>query len=85
MAILNTGADASKGDPDNPSKAECNALRKQLQLIADAYRMSVKVRTATGFACGLTCLARPRVTKPWTIPTLTYFLIMKKASSASSN
>jgi hypothetical protein len=57
MAILNTGADASKGDPDNPSKAECNALRKQLQLIADAYRISVKVRTATGFACELARLS----------------------------
>jgi hypothetical protein len=35
-----------KGDRDNPSKAECNALRKELQGIADAYRTSVKVRTA---------------------------------------
>jgi len=35
-----------KGDRDNLSKAECNALRKELQVIADAYRTSVKVRTA---------------------------------------
>ena len=35
-----------KGDRDNLSKAECNALRKELQGIADAYRTSVKVRTA---------------------------------------
>jgi hypothetical protein len=35
-----------KGDRDNLSKAECNALRKELQGIADAYRMSVRVRTA---------------------------------------
>ena len=32
-----------KGDRDNLSKAECNALRKELQGIAYAYRMSVKV------------------------------------------
>jgi hypothetical protein len=35
-----------KGDRDNLSKAECNALRKELQGIADAYRMSVKVTTS---------------------------------------
>jgi hypothetical protein len=35
-----------KGDRDNLSKAECNALRKELQGIAEAYRTSVKVRTA---------------------------------------
>jgi Protein of unknown function (DUF1044). len=35
-----------KGDRDNLSKAECNALRKELQGIADAYRKSVKVRAA---------------------------------------
>jgi len=35
-----------KGDRDNLSKTECNALRKELQVIADAYRTSVKVRTA---------------------------------------
>jgi hypothetical protein len=35
-----------KGDRDNLSKAECNALRKELQGIADAYRTSVKVRAA---------------------------------------
>jgi hypothetical protein len=35
-----------KGDRDNLSKAECNALRKELQGIADAYRISVKVRAA---------------------------------------
>jgi len=34
-----------KGDRDNLSKAECNALRKELQGIADAYRMSVKITT----------------------------------------
>ena len=33
-----------KGDRDNLSKAECNALRKELQGIADAYRTSVKAR-----------------------------------------
>jgi hypothetical protein len=33
-----------KGDRDNLSKAECNALRKELQGIADAYRNSVKAR-----------------------------------------
>ena len=33
-----------KGDRDNLSKAECNALRKELQGIADAYRKSVKAR-----------------------------------------
>ena len=68
MAILNTGADASKGDPDNPSKAECNALRKQLQLIADAYRISVKVRTATGFAGELARLSHQLAKLPgWVI------------------
>ena len=35
-----------KGDRDNLSKAECNALRKELQGIADAYKTSVKVRAA---------------------------------------
>jgi hypothetical protein len=35
-----------KGDRDNLSKAECNALRKELQGIANAYRMSVEVRAA---------------------------------------
>ena len=35
-----------KGDRDNLSKAECNALRKELQGIADAYRTSVKGRAA---------------------------------------
>ncbi len=35
-----------KGDRDNLSKAECSALRKELQGIADAYRTSVKVRAA---------------------------------------
>jgi len=35
-----------KGDRDNLSKAECNALRKELQGIADAYRMSVKITTS---------------------------------------
>jgi len=35
-----------KGDRDNLSKAECNALKKELQGIADAYRTSVKVRAA---------------------------------------
>ena len=35
-----------KGDRDNLSKAECNALRKELQGISDAYRKSVKVRAA---------------------------------------
>jgi hypothetical protein len=35
-----------KGDRDNLSKAECNALRKDLQGIADAYRTSVKVKAA---------------------------------------
>jgi hypothetical protein len=35
-----------KGDRDNLSKAECNALRKELQGITDAYRMSVKVTTS---------------------------------------
>jgi hypothetical protein len=35
-----------KGDRENLSKAECNALRKELQGIAHAYRMSVKVRAA---------------------------------------
>ena len=35
-----------KGDRDNLSKAECNALRKELQGISDAYRKSVKVRGA---------------------------------------
>jgi hypothetical protein len=35
-----------KGDRDNLSKAECNALRKELQGIADAYRTSVKVKAA---------------------------------------
>ena len=34
------------GDRDNLSKAECNALRKELQGIADAYRMSVKITTS---------------------------------------
>jgi hypothetical protein len=34
-----------KGDRDNLSKAECNALKKELQGIADAYRTSVKART----------------------------------------
>ena len=33
-----------KGDRDNLSKAECNALKKELQGIADAYRTSVKAR-----------------------------------------
>ena len=33
-----------KGDRDNLSKAECNALRRELQGIADAYRTSVKAR-----------------------------------------
>jgi hypothetical protein len=33
-----------KGDRDNLSKAECNALKKELQGIADAYRVSVKAR-----------------------------------------
>jgi hypothetical protein len=33
-----------KGDRDNLSKAECNALRKELRGIADAYRNSVKAR-----------------------------------------
>ncbi len=33
-----------KGDRDNLSKAECNALRKELQGIADVYRTSVKIR-----------------------------------------
>jgi hypothetical protein len=33
-----------KGDRDNLSKAECNALRKELQGIANAYRTSVKAR-----------------------------------------
>jgi hypothetical protein len=33
-----------KGDRDNLSKAECNALRKELQGIADAYRTPVKAR-----------------------------------------
>lgn len=35
-----------KGDRDNLSKAERNALRKELQGIAEAYRTSVKVKTA---------------------------------------
>lgn len=35
-----------KGDRDNLSKAEYNALRKELQGIAEANRTSVKVRTA---------------------------------------
>jgi hypothetical protein len=35
-----------KSDRDNLSKAECNALRKELQGIADAYRMSVKITTS---------------------------------------
>jgi hypothetical protein len=35
-----------KGDRDNLSKAECNALRKELQGTADAYKTSVKVRAA---------------------------------------
>jgi hypothetical protein len=35
-----------KGDRDNLSKAERNAVRKELQGIADAYRVSVKVRAA---------------------------------------
>jgi len=34
-----------KGDRDNLSRAECNALRKELQGIANAYRTSVKVST----------------------------------------
>jgi hypothetical protein len=33
-----------KGDRDNLSKAECNALKKELQGIVDAYRTSVKAR-----------------------------------------
>ena len=35
-----------KGDRDNLSKAECNALRKELQGVAEAYRTSVKVKAA---------------------------------------
>jgi hypothetical protein len=35
-----------KGDRGNLSKAECNALRKELQGIAEAYRTSVIVRAA---------------------------------------
>ena len=35
-----------KGDRGNLSKAECNALRKELQGIAAAYRTSVKGRAA---------------------------------------
>src|ERR1017187_7338147 len=35
-----------KGDRDNLSKAESNALRKDLQGIAEAYRTSIKVRAA---------------------------------------
>jgi hypothetical protein len=35
-----------KGDRDNLSKAECNALRKELQGIAEAYRTLIKVRAA---------------------------------------
>jgi hypothetical protein len=35
-----------KSDRDNLSKAECNALREELQGIANAYRMSVEVRAA---------------------------------------
>ena len=34
-----------KSDRDNLSKAECNALRKELQGIADAYRTPVEART----------------------------------------
>ena len=35
-----------KGDRDNLSKAECNALRKELHGIAEAYRTAVQVRAA---------------------------------------
>jgi hypothetical protein len=35
-----------KGDRDNLSKAECNALKKELQGIADAYKASAKSRAA---------------------------------------
>jgi hypothetical protein len=33
-----------KGDRDNLSKTECNALKKELRGVADAYRTSVKAR-----------------------------------------
>ena len=60
MAILNTGADASKGDPNNPSKAECNALRKELQGIAEAYRTSVKVLRETFYRPTVACILKRR-------------------------